>query len=184
MRSITSSLTVIVACAVMCMTTARAAVVLTFSEQGANVIATASGSLAYPIRNSTSTANQVGGGDQSLYFYNGGVGQFFAGSHTSSGLSAAPTSAVGDTFGYFTDFIYAPTTVLSNTSYSPNVVFTWANTTLAALFPSTPLTSTPRVVFTTTAGGDTISFVGAVPEPSRGLLVLCGLGLLVTRRRR
>jgi hypothetical protein len=175
--------------AVASLTSARADVLFTFSQLGANVVATTSGSILTPF---TGISGGSGNADFSDAFslghvtagwqtYNGGIA-------SDSSLMVSFNSASGPAFGYSGDRLYVTDSTFAGRSFTPSNTFTWNNQTVAEIFsPTAPLSTTPRVVYTA-SNGEKISFVQAVPEPSTWALLGVGaLGFVwqsVQRRRR
>lgn len=173
----------------------EAAVVVTFEQVGADVVACWSGTIdpgtwtndsvigfSFSSASATSLGNFAAGNDT----------EFYAGTATDTGLGggdtpAEITSATGGTYGFSTTSLNLPgvanTTAPASTSYTfdPAVhKMTFANQTLAGINASS---FNDTLAFTTSAG-DTISYTTIIPEPSSvALLGLGSLGLLLRRRK-
>jgi len=171
----------------------NAAVVICFEQVGNNVIASTSGSFTVPDASDQVTGlsysrNQISSGPDRFGYTGSPTGLFNDvyqnGFHTTSGLNfnPDPNSATGDTFYYSQNNVAVSRSAAAGSIYTPNTTWTWNNNTLAGIGLGS-LTTAEEVVYTS-AGGDTISFVSKVPEPSSTLLLgLGGLGLILRRKR-
>jgi PEP-CTERM motif len=162
---------------------ANAAVVISFSEIGGNVVASCSGSFTIPTSASGSFSGTAFAGSSSeLYRFDGDWTRYSGGTGVSSGLLVAPSISADSAFGYSGTFFYAPNSQAPNSVYTPNTTWTWSSTNVNTLFPG-GLSSTPSVVYTA-SNQDTISFARAVPEPSSMLVFAASIGFLSIFRRK
>lgn len=178
---------------------AQAAITLTFSQVGANVIATTSGTATLPGANVLS--NDFAGSAGTEAFNNslnaradGDVYDiYFSGTSLTSFLTTAPDagSIENNGWGYADRMLLVGDQTLSPGSlWTPQQTFTWTNQNLTTIFSGTTPTAT-RTVYTFSNWGPTglpsenrIDFVfGAVPEPSSLLLISLSSSLLLIRRR-
>jgi hypothetical protein len=181
------------ACTLLGINASQAAVTLTFSQAGADVTATWSGT--YEVKENTSTSNlspgafidfdYVGGHPGgSLELVPGGV--FFA-----SPLIQSFGSYFGTTFGYTETIGVFPTGTALGDVLTPVGTMTFPNVTLADLgadslsmflaYTGAGNVDESSKIYLTTAGS-----VSAIPEPS-GVVGVAGLlagGLLIRRRKR
>ena len=164
----------------------QGAVLITFEEEGGNVVASTSGTFIIPTTyngtfgiNSSSSASFQG-----LLWVRQGTERYCGGTFVNSGLVLANSVMGGfSTFGYIQEHFYAPSSEAQGSVYSPVTTWTFDSTDIDSLFPS-GLSTTPFVVYTA-SNGETISFVSAVPEPSSALLFVFGAaGACVWRRRK
>lgn len=130
--------------------------------------------------------NAENGGAFWFYYIDGDYLSWNDGSPVDSGLSQVPDFAEGDTFG-FTSFgpTYVPSSALG-TTFTPNTLWIWNNTTLADIGLG-GLTADPFLVHNT-AWGEHVYFA-AIPEPAtQALLLGAAVGVLAIirakRRRR
>ncbi len=181
-------------------TSSQAAVVITIAQVGPDVVVTTTGTL-----DTTGFTIFGGGGSNQATLsasvirlgYAASVTDFTPGvgvsgpstnfSFISGSTNVATTAANGDVFAFFPSggsaTIVLPENYASNSPLSNTIV--WTNTTLAGPNPAglniTGLV--PNDYVWTLANGDTIT-ISVIPEPSRGLLALLGVGAIVLRRRR
>ena len=169
----------------------KAAVVITFSQTGADVIGVMSGSMAVPpvsariVDDVSRFGPELGGGPLSLYIlgigfpsydlYGGGVA-------ASSGLSIPPSNILFavDSIGYSSTDLVFGSNVTPGSTYSPVGTWIWFGQTLGSIGLGSLTTQTVY----TSATNDTIVFTATpVPEPSTALFAGIGLGLFFMRRR-
>lgn len=176
---------------------AGAAVTITFSQIGSDVVATTSGSIIVPsspsvtrrhnesgigIFSMNSLSHAATGSTRSREFGNQAspnLGTFF-----SHGLSSpAPTSSSGDTFGYRGRTLFLPTNLSAGEEFFPNTTFVWAGQTLPDLHLAGLVNESTLVYIAD--NGETITFAfNAIPEPtSIALLGASAVGILFRRRR-
>jgi hypothetical protein len=175
---------------------ANAAVVIDISQQGANVVATGSGSIdtteLYFYSNTTVSASvrpDIG----QVVFGNGAAGVYFAGRSPNSlgnGSETDATSTSGDIFGVTfgvgsaISSLYLPTSYVSGAALSFSMTFDDTTLSQLSITPGTYVLS--LAAYTQDPVSVTVN-VGAVPEPSTWAMMLigfCGLGFLAYRRRR
>ena len=178
----------------------QAGVLFTFVEDGGNVVATTSGTIAagwssnFPVQGSTSDEGVVRydsirgtrTGEGMVYYMSIGLWELDE-MLTRDPSDPANSNGVttGDTFGYAGNGnFYVPTGTGQGDAITPNTTITWAGATFESLGLDTGLSTTPLVLFTLD-NSETISAVrgasgggAAVPEPSS--LALLGCGVVVT----
>jgi hypothetical protein len=175
---------------------AKAAVTITFTQVGPDVVATTSGSIAAGWTNTGGAEISLDGFATSVTFRNSSIrateGTGTRWTAVTDHWTFAPFSAIivsggvftGDTFGYSsTNNFYTPAGVGLGEAFTPNTTITWAGRNLDTMFENNP-PYTETVVFTLD-NADTISIV-AVPEPAT-VALLTGLvttGVVLLRRRR
>ena len=181
-------------CALLALTSqSNAAVTVTFSQVGANVVATWNGTItpgSFAGDGIYSGADFYGGG--LLLFVNATNVEEFdfwdSGVATATLLNTAPSAATGGIYGYGGASFYF-NAISNSIEDNPSVDFgtgstytmTWAGQTLAGIGASS---FNNTLAWTASTGGtNTISFT-TVPEPSASLLGLLGAVGLVSRRRR
>lgn len=171
----------------------KASVVLNIVESGANVVATASGSVDLAgLTNAGGTAFNAAVRPSTAWLLlnayptvTQGISYSGVSGPTSLGSGNAFVSATtgsGDAFGLFGSSLLLSNTYVSGTQLQ--VSDTWSNTTLAALGLSAGV-----YVYTwgTGAHSDSLTInVGSVPEPSTWAMMIlgfCGLGFMAYRRK-
>lgn len=179
----------------------QAGVLFTFVEDGGNVVATTSGTIAsgwsrnFFAQNSTSDGSALAydgirgtraGGIQ--YFSTGGFWTF----NEMLTRDVSPTTAgvsSGDTFGYGgSDNFFVPAGTNVGDAITPVTTITWSNATYESLGLDTGLSTTPLVLFTLD-NSETISAVRGelVPEPTSIAFMATGglaAGVVAAARRR
>ncbi len=165
---------------------ANAGVIILFEEVGGDVVATTTGSVQVPSTERESWSPTGGGfyGDTSgLYLY-GPVDVWRSGFTAESGLSLSPTSAEGDTFGYYDGELGLSAGLELGSFYSPNTTWTWSGETLESIGLGY-LTADPFQVYD--RDGQTIAFAFGSPVPEPAVVsLLMGAGALAfacVRRR-
>ncbi len=167
---------------------ANANVVVEFEEVGGDVIARTTGSFLVPsvAPNSVDSSDDWLSATYALYSINGSYATWSGGDFVLSGLEEHFSFGVdsGDTFGYSDVMFFLPSGLTSGSYFTPNTTWKWEGTTLANLGLGY-LTTTPTLVYTASeaAGGDTISFAVAIPEPATTSLLI-GVGFLALARFR
>lgn len=159
-----------------------AGIVIEFSEANGNVYATTSGSITRPLAAPMGTFGGNGdlaGNFRTLYHLPGTISMYSGGTYNDTNMNVGPTVATGDAFGFASTTLYLPSSLAAGEVYSPVTTFVWNNRTLAEL----NISSTPIVAFT--IGGETVTYVAAVPEPSAMILLVGGIsGACFLRRRK
>jgi hypothetical protein len=165
---------------------ARAGVIILFEEVNGDVVATTTGSIQVPAdaRDAFSPTGSGFYGDTLGLYLSGAVDVWRGGSFVESGLSLAPTSAEGDTFGYYDDELDLAPELAAESFYSPHTTWIWEGQTLESIGLDY-LTSVPFLVYD--RDGQTISFAveSSIPEPAV-VSLLMGAGVLAfacVRRR-
>ena len=168
-----------------CVASAKAGVIIYFSEIEGNVFGITSGSILVPANGLFEGGGEFTTGDEYRLFNSiVQIQEWSGGNFYSSGLQAEPGAAYGDGFGYSYDDLLLPTAATGE--FFPETTFEWAEASLEYIGLG-HLTTTPFLVYE--LNGQTISFAFApssVPEPAScaALAGLFVLGFGVLRRRR
>jgi hypothetical protein len=183
------------ACTLLLTNASQAAITITFTQSGPDVVATFSGSIVAPTasHNSTFTVTDVAANVAATTFlYYSAVGasyKWWSGAGTAvNHTTISPARATSDvsggtTFAFVGTSLYLPSTVASGGTFTPTGSATWRNIDLATM---DLIGFNDTIAYTLTGGGSsqTIRYTSVIPEPSTFCLSIAGLATLALLRRR
>jgi hypothetical protein len=164
----------------------NAAVIIEFQEIEGNVVAYTTGTFTTPTIYAVDYyyGSVLAGGYNTLQNTYPPSAIWAGGFSLSTGLSVNPTFASGDSFGYFSQWVFAPAAYGAGGTFAPSASYTWVGQTLTSIGLGS-LTEDPVLVYTRGIdGGDMIYFAKAIPEPTSSILVLVSIAFTVFAHRK